>query len=206
MGTRTHECPRNRRHRLNLAVLTKRLPEPRLVHHFMKLKSQLNVRLSPVCMDLIKLERKNIPGCASDGEALESIIFRAATSPEARQAHHAGRPERTPLRRRPARLGGRARQAQIKNLQHIGTRPNPRTHPDHPRPQAQPELGHGSPYGWDDRSKANAKTPATAKANRFYSACRPPSPGWPCHCQAEIRCQAEVRPAIFSCTRRQGGA
>ena len=63
----------------------KRLPEPRLVHHFMKLKSQLNVRLAPVCMDLIKLERKNIPGCASDGEALESIIFRAATSPEARK-------------------------------------------------------------------------------------------------------------------------
>ena len=38
-----------------------------------------------MCLDLIKLERKNIPGCASDGEALESIIFRAATSPEARQ-------------------------------------------------------------------------------------------------------------------------
>ena len=95
MGTRTHECPRQSADsRLNfwgqyhLAVVTsdiKRLPEPRLVHHFMKLKSQLNVRLAPVCMDLIKLERKNIPGCASDGEALESIIFRAATSPEARQ-------------------------------------------------------------------------------------------------------------------------
>ena len=50
----------------------------------MKLKSQLNVRLAPVCVDLIKLERKTIPGCASDGEALESIIFRAATSPQAR--------------------------------------------------------------------------------------------------------------------------
>ena len=36
-------------------------------------------------MDLIKLERKSIPGCISDGEALESMIFRAATSPEARQ-------------------------------------------------------------------------------------------------------------------------
>ena len=66
-------------------IKRQRLPEPRLVHHFMKLKSQLNVRLAPVCMDLIKLERRNIPGCASDGEALESIIFRAATSPEARQ-------------------------------------------------------------------------------------------------------------------------
>ena len=61
----------------------KRLPEPRLAHHFMK--TQLNVRIHPVCVELIKLERKNIPGCASDGEALESIIFRAATSPEARQ-------------------------------------------------------------------------------------------------------------------------
>jgi hypothetical protein len=36
-------------------------------------------------MDLIKLERKNIPGCASDCEALESIIFRSTTPPEARQ-------------------------------------------------------------------------------------------------------------------------
>ena len=50
----------------------------------MQLKSQLNVRLAPVCVDLIKLERKSIPGCASDGEALESMIFRAATSPQAR--------------------------------------------------------------------------------------------------------------------------
>ena len=50
----------------------------------MQLKSQLNVRLTPVCVDLIKLERKSIPGCASDGEALESMIFRAATSPQAR--------------------------------------------------------------------------------------------------------------------------
>ena len=36
-------------------------------------------------MDLIKLERKSIPGCISDGEALESMIFRAATLPDARQ-------------------------------------------------------------------------------------------------------------------------
>ena len=50
----------------------------------MQLKSQLNVRIAPVCVDLIKLERKSIPGCASDGEALESVIFRAATSPQAR--------------------------------------------------------------------------------------------------------------------------
>ena len=62
----------------------KRLPEPRLVHHFMKLKSQLNVRLAPVCMDLIKLERKSIPGCNSDGEALEALVYRASTSPQAR--------------------------------------------------------------------------------------------------------------------------
>jgi len=48
-------------------------------------KAQLNVRLSQACLELIKLERRNIPGCASDGEALESIIFRSATSPEARQ-------------------------------------------------------------------------------------------------------------------------
>jgi hypothetical protein len=48
-------------------------------------KAQLNVRLNHACMELIKLERRNIPGCASDGEALESIIFRSATSPEARQ-------------------------------------------------------------------------------------------------------------------------
>ena len=47
------------------------------------MKAQLNIRLAPVCVDLIKLERKNIPDCASDGEALESIIFRAATSPAA---------------------------------------------------------------------------------------------------------------------------
>ncbi len=50
----------------------------------MQLKSQLNVRIAPACVALIKLERKSIPGCASDGEALESIIFRAATSPQAR--------------------------------------------------------------------------------------------------------------------------
>jgi len=38
-----------------------------------------------VCVDLIKLERNSIPGCNSDGEALESLIFRASTSPQARQ-------------------------------------------------------------------------------------------------------------------------
>ena len=37
------------------------------------MKTQLNVRLNPVCVELIKLERKSIPGCRSDGEALESI-------------------------------------------------------------------------------------------------------------------------------------
>jgi hypothetical protein len=41
--------------------------------------------ITPVCVDLIKLERKSIPGCNSDGEALESLIFRASTSPQARQ-------------------------------------------------------------------------------------------------------------------------
>ena len=51
--------------------------------HFMK--TQLNVRLIPVCVELIKLERKSIPGCNSDGEALQSLIFRASTSPQARQ-------------------------------------------------------------------------------------------------------------------------
>ena len=49
------------------------------------MKTQLNVRLNPACLELIKLERKSIPGCRSDGEALESIIFRSATSPEAHQ-------------------------------------------------------------------------------------------------------------------------
>ena len=44
------------------------------------MKPQLNVRATPVCMDLIKLEHKSIDGCASDGEALESMIFRASTS------------------------------------------------------------------------------------------------------------------------------
>jgi len=51
----------------------------------MKLKAQLNVRVAPACVALIKLERKNIPGCNSDGEALQSLIFRASTSPQARQ-------------------------------------------------------------------------------------------------------------------------
>jgi len=41
--------------------------------------------ITPVCVDLIKLERKSIPGRNSDGEALESMIFRAATLPDARQ-------------------------------------------------------------------------------------------------------------------------
>ena len=58
---------------------------PASLHQFMQLKSQLNVRIAPVCVDLIKLERKSIPGCASDGEALESIIYHAATSPAARE-------------------------------------------------------------------------------------------------------------------------
>ncbi len=49
------------------------------------MKSQLNVRILPVCVELIKLERKSIPGCNSDGEALQSVIFRASTSPQARQ-------------------------------------------------------------------------------------------------------------------------
>ena len=53
------------------------MPEP---------KTQLNVRLSSACVDLIKLERRNIPDCHSDGEALESIILRdAKTRPEAIQ-------------------------------------------------------------------------------------------------------------------------
>ena len=48
-------------------------------------KSQLNIRINPVCMELIKLERKSLVGCNSDGEAVESLILRASTSPEARQ-------------------------------------------------------------------------------------------------------------------------
>ena len=61
----------------------KRLPEPLPAHHFMK--TQLTVRVTKVCVELIKLERKSIPGCNSDGEALQSLIFRASTSPQARQ-------------------------------------------------------------------------------------------------------------------------
>ena len=49
------------------------------------MKTQLTVRVTQVCVELIKLERKSIPGCGSDGEALESMIFRASTSPQARQ-------------------------------------------------------------------------------------------------------------------------
>ena len=49
------------------------------------LKAQVNVRLNPACVELIKLERQTIPGCHSDGEALESIIFRSAVSEAARQ-------------------------------------------------------------------------------------------------------------------------
>ena len=49
------------------------------------LKAQLNVRLNPACVELIKLERRTLPDCHSDGEALESIIFRSAVSDEARQ-------------------------------------------------------------------------------------------------------------------------
>ena len=48
-------------------------------------KSQLNIRINPVCMELIKLERKSLVGCNSDGEAVESLILRASTSPEAHQ-------------------------------------------------------------------------------------------------------------------------
>jgi len=48
-------------------------------------KSQLNIRINPVCMELIKLERKSLVGCNSDGEAVESLILRASTSPEANQ-------------------------------------------------------------------------------------------------------------------------
>ena len=49
------------------------------------MKTQLNARILPVCVELIKLERKSIPGCNSDGVALESLIYRASTSPQARQ-------------------------------------------------------------------------------------------------------------------------
>lgn len=49
------------------------------------LKAQLNVRLNPACVELIKLERRTLPDCHSDGEALESIIFRSAVSEAARQ-------------------------------------------------------------------------------------------------------------------------
>jgi hypothetical protein len=48
-------------------------------------KSQLNIRINPVCMELIKLERKSLVACNSDGEAVESLILRASTSPEANQ-------------------------------------------------------------------------------------------------------------------------
>jgi hypothetical protein len=48
-------------------------------------KAQLNVRINHVCVELLKLERKSLPGCTSDGEAVESLILRASTSPEARQ-------------------------------------------------------------------------------------------------------------------------
>jgi hypothetical protein len=49
------------------------------------MKAQLNVRINQVCVELLKLERKSLPGCTSDGEAVESLILRASTSPEARQ-------------------------------------------------------------------------------------------------------------------------
>jgi len=48
-------------------------------------KAQLNVRINHVCVELLKLERKTLPGCTSDGEAVESLILRASTSPEARE-------------------------------------------------------------------------------------------------------------------------
>ena len=57
--------------------------EPRLAHHFMK--AQLNVHINQACVELLKLERTGLPGCTSDGEAVESSIFRASTSPEACQ-------------------------------------------------------------------------------------------------------------------------
>ena len=49
-------------------------------------KPQLSVRVHPLVMKLIQLERASIPGCAGDGAALESIVFRSASSPEARNA------------------------------------------------------------------------------------------------------------------------
>lgn len=38
-----------------------------------------------MCVNLIKLERSSIPDCTSDGAALESMILRASTSPQALQ-------------------------------------------------------------------------------------------------------------------------
>ena len=49
-------------------------------------KEQLNVRISSIYKELIGIERDNIPNCASDGEALESLILRASTSPAAIKA------------------------------------------------------------------------------------------------------------------------
>jgi hypothetical protein len=66
-----------------VAIDIKRLPESRLAPHFMK--TQLTIRVSALCVELIKLERKGIPDCASDGEALESMVLRASTSPQALQ-------------------------------------------------------------------------------------------------------------------------
>jgi len=49
-------------------------------------KEQLNVRVSSIYKELIRIERDNLPNCASDGEALESLILRASTSPAAIKA------------------------------------------------------------------------------------------------------------------------
>lgn len=59
---------------------------PNIKMNMRRSKPQLNVRVHPVVMKLIQLERASIPGCAGDGEALESIVFRSANSPEARTA------------------------------------------------------------------------------------------------------------------------
>jgi hypothetical protein len=45
-------------------------------------KVQLSCRVSPLVRNLIALEREQ-GGCESDGEAVEALIMRASTSPEA---------------------------------------------------------------------------------------------------------------------------
>ena len=49
-------------------------------------KEQLKVRITSIYKELIGIERRSIPNCASDGEALESLILRASTSPAAIKA------------------------------------------------------------------------------------------------------------------------